>query len=108
MTGGEYFQAEDAEALSDVLLDLPSSIELQQQDIEITGWFALAGAVLILEPSGCPSGGTDPARPAPNHSENSHQSPVSRGRSACPPLRTRRTVSRYHSALCLGMRAWVA
>ncbi len=48
MTGGEYFQAEDAEALSDVLLDLPNSITLQRQDMEITVWFALAGAVLIL------------------------------------------------------------
>jgi Ca-activated chloride channel family protein len=48
MTGGEYFQAEDAEALSGVLLDLPSSIVLQRQDMEITVWFALAGAVLIL------------------------------------------------------------
>ena len=48
MTGGEYFQAEDAEALSDVLLDLPSSIVLQQQDVEITVWFALAGALLVL------------------------------------------------------------
>jgi Ca-activated chloride channel homolog len=48
MTGGEYFQAENAEALSDVLLDLPSTIVLQQQDVEITVWFALAGAVLIL------------------------------------------------------------
>ena len=48
MTGGEYFQAEDAEGLSDVLLDLPNSIGLQRQDMEITVWFALAGAVLIL------------------------------------------------------------
>jgi Ca-activated chloride channel family protein len=48
MTGGEYFQAENAKALSDVLIDLPSSIVLQQQDVEITVWFALVGAVLIL------------------------------------------------------------
>ena len=48
MTGGEYFQAEDAEELTDVLRDLPSSIVLQQQDVEITVWFALAGALLVL------------------------------------------------------------
>jgi Ca-activated chloride channel homolog len=48
LTGGEYFQAEDAEALSDVLLDLPDSIVVQREDVEITVWFALAGAVLVL------------------------------------------------------------
>jgi len=48
MTGGEYFQAEDAKALSSVLLDLPNSMTFQRRDIEITVWFALAGAVLIL------------------------------------------------------------
>jgi len=48
MTGGEYFQAEDADALSNILLDLPDSIVLQQQAIELTMWFALAGAALIL------------------------------------------------------------
>ena len=47
-TGGEYFQAENAEALSDVLKDLPSSISLQRKDMEITVWFALGGAVLVL------------------------------------------------------------
>jgi Ca-activated chloride channel homolog len=48
MTGGEYFQAENAEALSRVLRDLPSSISLEQRDTEITVWFALAGGMLIL------------------------------------------------------------
>jgi Ca-activated chloride channel homolog len=48
MTGGEYFKAEDAEALSEVLRDLPSSIVLQRQDVEITVWFALFGALLVL------------------------------------------------------------
>lgn len=48
LTGGEYFQAEDAEDLSDVLLDLPDSIVLQREDREITVWFALAGALLVL------------------------------------------------------------
>jgi Ca-activated chloride channel family protein len=48
MTGGEYFQAEDAEALSGVLTDLPNSIVLRRQTMEITVWFALAGAILVL------------------------------------------------------------
>jgi Ca-activated chloride channel family protein len=48
LTGGEYFAAEDAAALSRVLQDLPSSIVLQQQDVEITVWFALGGALLVL------------------------------------------------------------
>jgi Ca-activated chloride channel family protein len=47
-TGGKYFEAENAKALSDVLLDLPASISLQRQNVELTFWFALAGAVLVL------------------------------------------------------------
>ncbi|BCB77610.1 VWA domain-containing protein [Phytohabitans flavus] len=48
MTGGEYFQAENADALTEVLLDLPSSITLQRENVEITAWFALVGALLVL------------------------------------------------------------
>ena len=48
LTGGEYYQAQDAAELSQVLRDLPSNIVLQEQDMEITGWFALAGALLVL------------------------------------------------------------
>ncbi|MDQ7903842.1 VWA domain-containing protein [Phytohabitans sp. ZYX-F-186] len=48
LTGGEYFQAEDADALTEVLLDLPDSITLQRENVEITAWFALAGALLVL------------------------------------------------------------
>jgi Ca-activated chloride channel homolog len=48
LTGGKYFQAKNAEALSRVLRDLPGSIVLQRQNMEITAWFALAGAVLVL------------------------------------------------------------
>ena len=47
MTGGEYYEAQDAAALTRVLRDLPSNIVLQNQDMEITVWFALAGALLI-------------------------------------------------------------
>lgn len=46
LTGGEYFQARDAEALNTVLQDLPSSIVLQRRATELTVWFALSGALL--------------------------------------------------------------
>lgn len=48
LTGGEYYKAENAESLTDVLLNLPKSIVVQKEKVEITAWFALAGAVLIL------------------------------------------------------------
>ncbi len=48
MTGGEYFRAEDTDALTGVLLDLPDSIVLQRKNVEITVWFAIAGALLVL------------------------------------------------------------
>jgi Ca-activated chloride channel family protein len=48
MTGGEYFRAEDSDALTGVLLDLPDSIVLQRKSVEITVWFAVAGALLVL------------------------------------------------------------
>jgi Ca-activated chloride channel family protein len=47
VTGGAYYQAQDAQALTDVLLDLPSVISLQRRDVELTVWFAFAGALLI-------------------------------------------------------------
>ncbi len=48
ITGGKYFQAKDAKALTDVLLDLPDTMVLQRKHTEITVWFALTGAVLVL------------------------------------------------------------
>jgi Ca-activated chloride channel family protein len=47
-TGGKYFKAENSAALTDVLLDLPSSISLQRKDMEVTVWFALGGALLLF------------------------------------------------------------
>lgn len=52
LTGGEYFQARDAEALNTVLQDLPSNIVLQRRDTELTVWFALAGALLVTAATG--------------------------------------------------------
>jgi len=48
LTGGRYFQAEDAEQLSDVLSDLPGEIGLRREDVEITSWFVLAGTLLVF------------------------------------------------------------
>jgi Ca-activated chloride channel family protein len=47
LTGGEYYRAEDADQLGDVLLDLPKTIVAQEREVELTVWFALAGAVLV-------------------------------------------------------------
>jgi Ca-activated chloride channel family protein len=47
-TGGEYFKADDAEQLSGVLRDLPNNIVFTKQNVEITVWFAVAGALLVL------------------------------------------------------------
>jgi Ca-activated chloride channel family protein len=67
ITGGKYFKAEDAEELTTALLDLPSSVSLQHKDMEITVWFALAGALLILAAIGLSQWwnrtGPFPARP---------------------------------------------
>lgn len=52
LTGGEYFKAEDADALTEVLLDLPDSITLQRENVEITAWFALVGALFVLAGAG--------------------------------------------------------
>ena len=48
VTGGEYFKADDAEQLSGVLRDLPSNIVFTRQTVEITVWFAIAGALFVL------------------------------------------------------------
>ncbi len=46
LTGGEYFQAQDAEQLLDVFSQLPSRVVTQTQDVELSALFALLGAVL--------------------------------------------------------------
>ena len=48
ITGGRYFRAEDADQLGDVLADLPREIGLQKQDVEVTVWFVLGGALLVF------------------------------------------------------------
>ena len=48
LTGGKYFRAEDAEELVDVMTNLPREFGLQREDREITAWFVLPGALLVL------------------------------------------------------------
>ena len=48
LTGGQYFRAEDASELTDVFASLPTRIELQEDEREISNWFVLAGAVLSV------------------------------------------------------------
>jgi Ca-activated chloride channel family protein len=62
VTGGKYFQAGDAKALSDTLLNLPSSIVLQRKHTELSVWFALGGAVLVLAAVGLSQWWTRSAR----------------------------------------------
>lgn len=45
-TGGEYFQAQDAEQLAKVFADLPERIEPTTLPVEVSAWFALLGLVL--------------------------------------------------------------
>ena len=52
MSGGRYFRAEDAEELTDVLVDLPREFGLRKQDVEISVWFALVGASLAFTGAG--------------------------------------------------------
>lgn len=47
-TGGRYYRAADAAQLIDVFDQLPSQIVLQEQETEISVWFALSGAALLL------------------------------------------------------------
>jgi len=47
LTGGRYFQAEDAGQLGDVLSDLPGEIGMQREDVEVTAWFVLVATVLV-------------------------------------------------------------
>jgi Ca-activated chloride channel homolog len=64
ITGGRYFQAKDARALTGVLMDLPNTIVLQRKDMEVTVWFALAGAILVLAAVGLSQWWNRPGAPA--------------------------------------------
>jgi Ca-activated chloride channel family protein len=48
MTGGTYFQAESAEQLLEVFLNLPTQIVLQKEALEISVVFTTLGAILVI------------------------------------------------------------
>ncbi|AGL13777.1 VWA domain-containing protein [Actinoplanes sp. N902-109] len=48
LTGGRYFRAEDADQLNGVLSDLPKEFGLHRENVEISAWFVLAAALLVL------------------------------------------------------------
>ncbi|MEM7797919.1 MAG: VWA domain-containing protein [Chloroflexota bacterium] len=48
MTGGEYFRAESADQLFNVFNNLPSQIVIQNENIEISVFFAAFGALLVI------------------------------------------------------------
>jgi Ca-activated chloride channel homolog len=52
LTGGQYFKAQDADELNGVLRDLPKEIGLHKENVEISFWFVLAGAVLVVTGTG--------------------------------------------------------
>ena len=47
-TGGMYYQAQDAQQLRDVFARLPSDIQHQHEEREISVWFVLAGGLLVV------------------------------------------------------------
>jgi Ca-activated chloride channel family protein len=52
VSGGRYFRAEDADELTDVLVDLPREFGLRKQDLEISVWFVLIGGSLAFAGAG--------------------------------------------------------
>jgi Ca-activated chloride channel homolog len=46
-TGGTYYQAEDAEQLTTVFAKLPSDVQHQREEREISVWFVMTGAVFV-------------------------------------------------------------
>ena len=47
-TGGTYYAAEDADQLRDVFAKLPSDIQNQHEEHEISVWFVIGGALLVV------------------------------------------------------------
>ncbi|MDN4481960.1 VWA domain-containing protein [Demequina lignilytica] len=44
LTGGEYFAADAADSLTEVLLDLPEVVDVQQEKVDVGNWFVLGAA----------------------------------------------------------------
>ena len=47
-TKAEYFAATDAAQLDRVLRDLPKHVTVQQQNVDVSAWFALAAALVLV------------------------------------------------------------
>lgn len=47
-TGGEYFRAEDADELVEVFRTLPTRVERQDEEREVSAWFVLVAAVATV------------------------------------------------------------
>lgn len=47
MTGGQYFAAQDADQLVDVFSQLPSRVEIQTEDVDLSVVFVIAGLLLL-------------------------------------------------------------
>lgn len=52
VTGGDYYAAADAQQLQDVLADLPSTITLATEEVDLAAWFAAAGGLLAASAVG--------------------------------------------------------
>jgi len=46
-TGGEYYRAESADQLLDVMADLPSHVTVVNEKIDLAAWFAAAAGLLV-------------------------------------------------------------
>ncbi|MEO3937213.1 VWA domain-containing protein [Dermatophilaceae bacterium Soc4.6] len=47
-TGGEYFAATDADQLATVLTDLPQHVEVRTQEVDLSVWFTVGAAALLV------------------------------------------------------------
>src|SRR5205814_5693769 len=47
-TGRHYYQAQDADQLRDAFAKLPSDVQRQHEEHEISVWFVVAGALLAI------------------------------------------------------------
>ena len=48
VTGGKYFEAQDAKTLNATFQHLPTAIKLRHRKTELTVWFAFGGALFVL------------------------------------------------------------
>lgn len=66
LTGGEYFKAEDADQLAGVFGDLPSRVETQNQEVEVSALLIFGSAGLAIAALAVAFGSRSPGR-SPAH-----------------------------------------